>query len=242
MFPILLQTSNFILYSYPLLMGLAWGVGYQIFLAHIEEEQRARAQILFWGSFISAWLGAKIFFIITSGNSLSPEFLQSSNFWMGGGFVFYGGFLAGALFYLLFYLKFRFSTQWIKWTVVAVCFAHAIGRVGCLLAGCCYGKVTQAWWGIHLHGHYRHPTQILEAIALVILGSILIRVKHIPLVLASYLAGYGLIRFMIEILRGDLLRGSWALGLTPSQWVSILLIFSGVSIRIADRMLSSKIK
>jgi phosphatidylglycerol:prolipoprotein diacylglycerol transferase len=111
-----------------------------------------------------------------------------------------------------------------------------------LLAGCCYGKVTEAWWGIHLHGQYRHPTQILEALSLIILGFILIRIKHIPLVLASYLAGYGLIRFMIEILRGDLLRGSWAWGLTPSQWVSILLIFSGVSIKIADRLLSAKTK
>lgn len=242
MLPILLQTNQFVLYSYPLLMGLAWGVGYQIFFSHIDEADRKKALILFWGCFISAWIGAKGFFILTSGDKLSSEFLQSSSFWMGGGFVFYGGFLAAALFYSLFYIKFRFNTAWIKWTVVAVCFSHAVGRIGCLLAGCCYGKITDAWWGIHLHGSLRHPTQLIEAVSLGFLGVILIRLRSLPTVLSGYLIGYGLIRFFIETLRGDILRGQWAWGLTPSQWVSLLLLISGACLAISYRLLASKTK
>ncbi len=229
MFPILYQNNGFILYSYPLFMGLGWGLAYQVLFELLPAEfTRWRAQILFWGMFCFAWLGAKTFFLYTVPSQLSLNLVQESSFWLGGGFVFYGGFLGG-LFYLVILrgLKFPMNRE-IVWSLVpALTLGHAVGRFGCFLAGCCYGRETDFIWGIHLHGADRHPTQLLEFFLLLMLGLYLLKAKRRKLELISvYLVSYGFIRLFIEALRGDLIRGNWG-WLTPSQWISCLLILAG---------------
>lgn len=224
MLPILFQSNNFILYSYPLFMGLAWGIGYQYFFYHLKNEDRLRGQILFWGVFLMAWIGAKVLFIITSSDDLSSDFLNSASFWMGGGFVFYGGMIGGALFAVIYHLMVGIKKEWLKWATISLVLGHGIGRIGCFLAGCCYGEVTDWWWGVHLHGHDRHPTQLLEALSLIALARILMKIKDSELVLAGYAFSYGILRFVLEFLRGDQLRGQWAWGLTPSQWISLIFV------------------
>jgi phosphatidylglycerol:prolipoprotein diacylglycerol transferase len=230
MFPILYQNKSFILYSYPLFMGLGWGLAYQVLFDFLPSNfTRIRAQILFWGIFAFAWIGAKFLFLYTVPHQLSLSLIQESSFWLGGGFVFYGGFLGG-IFYLLILKGLRFPiNREVVWSIVpALTLGHAVGRFGCFLAGCCYGKVTEFFWGIHLHGEKRHPTQLLEFLLLLVLGIYLLRSKRkhthlIPL----YLISYGFIRLFIEALRGDLIRGNWG-WLTPSQWISCFVISSGV--------------
>jgi len=205
-------------------MGLAWGIGYQFFFHHIGDQDRGKAQFLFWGTFLSAWLGAKSLFLLTAGDSLSSDFVSSASFWMGGGFVFYGGLIGGALFFLLYHLIFGLSSLWVKWSVISLVLGHGIGRIGCFLAGCCYGEKTDWWWGIHLHGHERHPTQLIEALFLITLALYLKRLKSPQFVLIVYGISYGVLRFILEMLRGDQLRGEWAWGLSPSQWISLSLV------------------
>lgn len=228
MLPILFQNNSFILYSYPLLMGLAWGIGYQIFFHHIKKSDQLFAQIFYWGIFISAWIGAKVLFIITSSEQLTNDFLISSQFWLGGGFVFYGGLIGGVLFVLLYHLIKPIQESWMKWALVALVMGHGIGRIGCFLAGCCYGEVTDLWWGIHLHGQDRHPTQLIESVSLIGLAFALRKMNNSYLMLAIYGIGYGILRFILEHLRADQLRGMWAWEFTPSQWISVVLIISGV--------------
>lgn len=232
MLPILFQSNGIVFYSYPLLMGLGWGIAYQILFELLPANfTRMRAQILFWGLFAFSWLGAKIFFLYTIPEELSSSLMQESNFWLGGGFVFYGGFLGG-LFYLAILKGLRFPlTREILWSLVpALTLGHAVGRFGCFLAGCCYGKETNLFWGIHLHGAIRHPTQLLEFFLLLILGVYLLKSKQTKKFLISlYLVSYGLFRIFIESLRGDLIRGAWG-PLTPSQWISLALILAGVAI------------
>lgn len=230
MLPILYQSPELILYSYPLLMGIGWGVAYQIFFSKQSEGiSRYKAQILFWGVFLFAWLGAKLLFIFTYPEKLDASLMREISFWTGGGFVFYGGFLGGILFLGLFKLinkKLSLKTFWPM--VPALAIGHAIGRIGCFLAGCCYGKPTELFWGIYMHNHDRHPTQLIEATGLFVLGTYLLR-SHRPhsALLSHYLIFYGLLRFGVEMLRGDLVRGSWGL-FTPSQWISLMLIGSGI--------------
>lgn len=232
MLPILYQSHDLILYSYPLLMGLGWGIAYQIYFALLEPSYpKLKAQILFWGIFISAWLGAKILFYLTFPKEQDQTLLQQLSFWTGGGFVFYGGLIGGLLFIAGFKLadkKFNIKVLWAM--VPALAIGHGIGRIGCLLAGCCFGKPTDLFWGIYLHDHYRHPTQLIEAIALIVLGIYLLKAKRNKLILLShYLITYGLIRIVVEALRGDTVRGSWG-SFTPSQWISFLLISSGLTL------------
>lgn len=226
MLPILYQSPELILYSYPLLMGLGWGVAYQIFFSELDSSvSRLKGQILFWGIFLSAWIGSKLFFYITYPKDIS---LSEISFWTGGGFVFYGGFILGLLFLIGFRAidkSFSLKTLWPVLPALAI--GHGIGRIGCLLAGCCFGKPTDLFWGVFLHDHYRHPTQLIEAIGLLSMGIYLLKSERDKRSLISfYLICYGLLRLLVESLRGDIVRGLWG-SLTPSQWISLALIVSG---------------
>lgn len=226
MLPILYQSHDLVLYSYPLLMGLGWGVAYQVFFSRADIPKKY-GLLLFWGIFISSWIGSKVFFYLTSTSSSESMILTDASFWTGGGFVFYGG-LIFVLIYLGLYklLKFPLSLQTLWSMLPALTLGHAIGRLGCLLAGCCYGAVTDWWWGIELHGAHRHPTQLLEAVGLFILSICLIKMKAGRRSFALYFLGYGILRFVVELLRGDEIRGIWG-PLTPSQWISLGLIILG---------------
>lgn len=233
MFPILYQNNDFVLYAYPLLMGLGWGVAYQVFFDLLPITfSRLHGQLLFWGIFLSAWLGAKILFLITLPTNISQNLYAQTYFWTGGGFVFYGGLLAGVGFLLLARgLRLPVNKD-VWWAIVpALTFGHAIGRLGCFLAGCCYGREATGWWTIYLHQAWRHPTQLIEAGLLFILGCYLLRSKsERRILMAHYLLIYGTIRLGVEFLRGDGIRGQWG-ELTPSSWISLVVCISGILLK-----------
>ena len=111
-----------------------------------------------------------------------------------------------------------------------VALAHAFGRIGCFLNGCCYGKFCDYAWCVQfspLLGAV-HPTQLYESGLLLIIASILSIIslkKHVTgQVIAVYFVLYGFIRFLLEFLRADnpgFLSYSW------NQWISILSVFAG---------------
>jgi phosphatidylglycerol:prolipoprotein diacylglycerol transferase len=231
MLPILYQNHDFILYSYPLLMGIGWGVAYQIFFALIPVEKiPTKIHLLFWGIFVSAWIGAKILFLLTQAEH--RDLVANVSFWTGGGFVFYGGLIGAVIFCLLFHIFIQSLTLKHIWPMIpALSLGHGIGRIGCFLAGCCFGKETDLWWGIFMHDHYRHPTQLIEAIGLILLGLYFLNSKtQKRKLLIRYLISYGILRFGVEALRGDEIRG--LLGpLSTSQWLSLLLIIVGLCLK-----------
>jgi phosphatidylglycerol:prolipoprotein diacylglycerol transferase len=236
MLPILYQSHEIIIYAYPLMMGLGWGIAYQLFMQGLPQTfSRSFSQFVFWGLFLSSWLGAKAFFLLTRPEDL--KIAEDLSFWTGGGFVFYGGLILGTIFLSsLRLLKPKESATVFESLLPALPVGHAIGRIGCFLAGCCYGKVTSAFWAIHQHGADRHPTQLIEALGLGILGHLLFkrRALHKSL-LAFYLMGYGSLRLMIEILRGDEVRGDWG-GYSPSFLVSIALLGLGFILHFREKL------
>lgn len=149
-----------------------------------------------------------------------------------GGLVFFGGFaggIAGAVWAIR-----RAGlpvARTVDLLVPPLAVAHAFGRVGCFLNGCCYGKVTSLPWGVRFpsDGLRRHPTQLYEMLALLAIFLLLKRIERGDprpgTVLLSYGASYGLWRFLVEFLRGD--NPPFALGLTVFQWVGLAL--AGVS-------------
>lgn len=231
MLPIIYQSPEFILYSYPFLMGIGWGLGLQLFYTLIGEIKTPKTNLMMIGLFISSWIGAKLLFYLTVGEKYG-NYIDQISFWTGGGFVFYGGFIGGLIYLLVFHSFIRkISLIEINAFIPALALGHGIGRIGCLLAGCCYGKVTHGWWGIHLHGENRIPTQLLEAIILFSVSYYFwkkFKSRHENLSL--YLLIYGISRLTIEGLRDDAIRGSWGI-LTPSQWISICLVLLALTIR-----------
>ncbi|MFN4179403.1 MAG: prolipoprotein diacylglyceryl transferase [Armatimonadota bacterium] len=107
---------------------------------------------------------------------------------------------------------------------------HAIGRVGCFVNGCCFGKVTQVAWAVSFRNPAlcpdelpRHPTQLYEAFGLVMIFALLTgyssRFKGERFWL--WLGGYSALRFITEFWREGMER-LWLL--TYPQWLSLLLI------------------
>ena len=110
----------------------------------------------------------------------------------------------------------------------AISAAHALGRVGCLMAGCCYGHETESFIGISMQnlGHKVVPTQLFEAIFLAALTvfNILFLFKKRRYTMCIYLFSYGVWRFFIEFIRADDRGTSFLPFLTPSQIIAVMFV------------------
>lgn len=149
-----------------------------------------------------------------------------------GGLAVEGAIITGLIF-LVIYSKIRKFNLMEILDVVAlpVPLGQALGRLGCFLNGCCYGKPTEFFWGVkfpHLPEKV-HPTQLYYSITYIVLFFIL-RVMYKKrlkpgIVFTTYILGFALIRYIIDMLRGDLLPTG--LGLYPTQVIAIALFVTG---------------
>ena len=196
--------------------------------------------------------GAKIFFLF---DYYSPAlFFKSLGYMLfhpkesgliSGGFVFYGGLIGGIAGYFLGVKIARTKVMsFLNTFAFAIPFVHAFGRIGCFCAGCCYGMEYEG--PLSVAGHF--PVQLLESLLLfafsfVMLAVIFLRARNkfdihpdstaCPLFL-YYVLFYSFIRFFLEFLRGDEIRGQIKIGsslvLSISQVVSLILFTGAVII------------
>ena len=138
-----------------------------------------------------------------------------------GGLMFYGGFiLSFVIFFVWCFVKKESPLELVDLLAAVIPLGHAFGRIGCFFYGCCYGRDSDAWCAVTFPmgspSWYEHgrkmvsvlPTQLFEAAALLVLFGLLMWMwrrtrHHSGLILGTYLCGYAVIRFGIEILRGD---------------------------------------
>lgn len=157
-----------------------------------------------------------------------------SHYYFSFAMTFYGGFFGGVLTFILMYflyLRKKFGPTIREILVVApgaIALAHGFGRIGCFLAGCCYGKVTNAWYGVYFPvlGKTVIPIQLFEAIFLFLLSFVLLFLafkRNYKFTMIIYLLSYAIWRFFIEFIRDDP-RGTFFKVLSPSQSWSILLL------------------
>jgi phosphatidylglycerol---prolipoprotein diacylglyceryl transferase len=190
-------------------------------------------------------VGAKVLYVVYDWNTYAKwTDIFSINTLRAGG-VFSGGLLA-ALVAAVWYIRRE------KLPPLATCDAfspglaigHAIGRLGCFAAGCCYGKPTHAWWGVTFTNPLANqlvgtplnealePTQLFESAVelanFVMLMWMLKRKRFDGQVFGAYLILYGVARFFLEFLRGDPGRGEVFGGLmTGTQLIAIGLVVLG---------------
>lgn len=158
------------------------------------------------------------------------------------GISFAGGLLMGLILYVIFYrlIVSKDKTHFINdlsLLVAPFIIAHAFGRIGCFLGGCCYGKPSKSFLAVTFpegslqHQQYGYitpvlPTQLFEAFFLFVLFFIMVFfIKKYKV--GIYLISYGVFRFILEFFRGDN-RGKFGLTLSPSQLMSIVFILIGV--------------
>jgi phosphatidylglycerol:prolipoprotein diacylglycerol transferase len=247
-FPRLFQHGPFILPTYGVLV--ATGVLVGLFMtAKIARRQGIDPEKV-WNLGIlvvlSAIIGAKVLYVINDWSfyaSHPGEIFSLSMLQTGG--VFYGALLA-AIGVSIYYIR----KHHLRWLQTADCFApgialgHAIGRLGCFAAGCCYGKPTAHFWGVVFRNPLAaawvgtplnvplEPTQLFEsAVELVnffILYWLIKRKTFDGQVMGAYMFLYGVARFFLEFIRDDPGRGSVFGGaMSGTQFISILLVLAG---------------
>jgi phosphatidylglycerol:prolipoprotein diacylglycerol transferase len=111
----------------------------------------------------------------------------------------------------------------------------AVGRVGCFLAGCCRGTPTDLPWAVD----GRHPAQLYESAGALLLAGLAVlarRHRRVPgEAFLAFGAGYGVLRFALEPLRGN--HAPAALGLTLHQWIAAAAVASCTALFVVRRAL-----
>ncbi|MDA3863363.1 MAG: prolipoprotein diacylglyceryl transferase [Deltaproteobacteria bacterium] len=216
-----------------LLAGFAaiWIMRRELVLAGFDKEKYTDLLIIL---IISGLAGARALFVIIDYQRFfsSVSAMKKIFYLHDGGYVFFGGLLTGLI--ILFYLRKKIRLlPLLDIMALALPFAHIFGRMGCFMAGCCYGKPTDLPLGMrfgkesaafgemavnlqvnpafHTHTPPLYPTQLFEVFANLLVFVFLYlfkkNKKYHGQMAAFYLLLYGFFRFVIEIFRGDNSRG-----------------------------------
>lgn len=192
---------------------------------------------LIWAILIG-FVGSKTLYFITDPPSM-PE--SWGELWdlLSSGLVFYGGLIGGLTGVLL--VCWKKKKNFFTFTDLILpcfCFAHAAGRIGCLMAGCCFGIEAEGFLCFTINGVSRLGTQVMEAIFLALLGIFLTllynsRKLRRGMVSGLYMVLYAVWRFIIEFYRDDY-RGNVG-ALSTSQFISLFIFVGGVALLILCR-------
>ena len=202
---------------------------------------------------LCGFLGAKLLYVIVD----FGDFLKDPLAVLGSsGFVLYGGVIAGVFVgWLYTHIKKLSFMEYFDLIMPEIALAQGFGRIGCFLAGCCYGRETDSWFGVVFppesmspSGIKLIPTQLISAvgdfvivIVLIVLADIVFKGAKKSLkyghvagdIGCTYMFVYGIGRFLIEFLRNDY-RGEIGF-LSTSQFISILIVAGGALIMILNR-------
>jgi phosphatidylglycerol:prolipoprotein diacylglycerol transferase len=232
MHPIICRIGPFTFYAYGLALVLAFLASVSLAMAKAKREN-INPEVIFnfcFFNFVFGILGSRIFYILENAdyyyrNPLEIIMLQE------GGLSWFGGLILAILF-SLFYLKSKKMSVCGTLDLIApfLALGQAIGRVGCLLNGCCFGKISD--FGLYFEAHKATliPTQIYSSLILVLIFITLRIMQDRPhpkgQIFLIYLLLYALKRFFIEFLRAD--NPIIFLGLTLFQALSIILFLSSI--------------
>ena len=230
-------------YSAAGLAGFAAGLLYLIYICRKGRDglRFDDAVYLYVFAFLGMLAGAKLLYLVLN----IPEavtvlrmqelpLLQRLTAILRGGMVFYGGLFGAAAGTAIAARYFGYPVlQQMNTLTPMVPLVAGFGRIGCFLAGCCYGRVTSEKFGM-LFAHsesgprdvYLIPTQLYEAAfqfaMFIVMDRICAKKRSFdPVVL--YFGCYAVFRFFLEFFRGDAVRGFFA-GLSTSQWISLITV------------------
>lgn len=191
---------------------------------------------------ISGFLMSKLTYILTN----FQDFLKHpSAYFSADGWVVWGGIIGGIIGGYL-WCRFRKISfmDYFNLLIPSVALAQGFGRIGCFFAGCCYGKETTGLGVVFPEGSLAPagvkliPTQLISSFGDFALFYILYRIysdeAHRDETGAWYLILYSIGRFVIEMFRGDEIRG-FIFGMSTSQFISIIMFIAGLCLLAAIR-------
>lgn len=234
----LFSIGNFTFHGYGLMIGIG------ILAAYLTAESRVKKSgldsdhifpLLIWGCGFGL-VSAKLLYFLTIFDDIrkDPSLLLN----LSGGFVVYGGIFGGiAAGYIYCRMKKISFFSYLDQIVPSISLAQGFGRMGCLLAGCCYGAPYKGPLSIVFHTSQfapndisLFPTQIFSSVfdflLFIVLSLIAGKNRKQGRVTALYMIFYSIGRFLIEFYRGDLIRGNVGT-LSTSQFISLFVAAAG---------------
>ena len=248
MFPTLFHIGSFRAPTYGFLVALGVFVGLWISVKFSERQGINGDHAWNFGitTVLAGIIGSKALYILVDLHyyAANPREIFSWDTMQAGG-VFSGGLLAAFVAAAWYIRRYRLpALRMFDAFAPGLALGHAIGRVGCFAAGCCFGKPTSHFWGVTFTnplansisdtplGIPLQPTQLFEsAVELAnffILAWMLKRKKFDGQVFAAYLILYGIARFFLEFIRNDPGRGEF-LGniMSGTQFIALCLVLAG---------------
>ncbi len=222
--------------TYFLVISLACVVCTLWFLRRAEQRNliRTTAIDLTLTCLAGGFIGARLLHVLWE----EPEFyLQNpaAIFYLwNGGFVFYGGVIGAWLACTIFcILRVEAFWYWADVGVPCISLGYAIGRVACFLNGCCYGRYCELPWAVHMHGGFRHPTQLYASLWEFLICAFLLlierRTRLAGVLFSTWLVLHSVGRVIMEIFRDDP-RGPFMFGASVGTWMSLGLGLVGHSL------------
>jgi phosphatidylglycerol---prolipoprotein diacylglyceryl transferase len=247
LFTIPLFRTDFTLHTYGVLLAIAfivglWVVGRQARRSGMDAGQTMDLAVY---SLIGGLIGARLLLLVVDWDTYSKNPRELFSLLQSGG-VFYGG-LIGGLLVAWWYIRRHAIPGWRAADVLApgVVMGQAIGRLGCLAAGCCFGKPTDVPWAVTFRDMWAarqaqtpvdvplHPSQVYESIAAALIFVVLVwmapRKRFHGQIALAYIVLYSAARFGLEYFRGDVSRG-FVGPLSTSQVIALLLLVGAVAL------------
>jgi len=249
MFPEVFHIGSFFLPTYGLLVAIAflmalWVTGRLAVRAGLNQES-----VLNLGIYcaLAGIVGAKVMMIVLDpavrtnlGEIFSLSTLQAAG-------IFYGGF-AAALVMAFLYTRSKHlpALKTADTFAPGVALGHAIGRLGCFSAGCCWGLPTHFPWAVTFTnpkakdlvgvplGVPLHPTQLYESFAELLIFGILysrfVKPHRDGSIISQYLVLYGIVRFLVEFVRFHDQQSNPLTGpFSTEQWISLAMMALGIA-------------
>ncbi len=237
MHPVLLQIGSFKLHTYGFFVALGF-IAAMLFSTKNAKPHGISSQTItdiFFIILVSALIGARLLYVLINFKYYQNNLLGIFKTW-DGGLVFFGGFLAVVV-TMAVYFKFKKFAIWKMGDIISpgIALGHAVGRIGCLFAGCCYGKECSLAFAIKFTnpqslapvGVYLHPTQIYSVFSNLLLFFIILwlqkKKKFDGMVVLSHIILYSLFRSIIEFFRGDFRGDFFFEFISTSQGIGLLI-------------------
>jgi phosphatidylglycerol:prolipoprotein diacylglycerol transferase len=239
-YPELFSIGPITVYSYGVLLAASYLLGLRLAMSRAKRRGLDANRVLDLGIYIiiAALVGAKLMLLVVDFDQFRRSPGELLTLARSGG-VFYGGLILAVSVAFWFIARHRMPF-WTTCDVFApgIALGHVTGRLGCLAAGCCYGKPTDVPWAVIFTsplaaanvgtplGIPLHPTQLYEAGAELLILVLLLATERKGRPFAGrtfwlYMFMYAVSRYIIEIYRGDP-RGA-VLGFSTSQFISLVL-------------------
>lgn len=241
MHPILLKIGSLTIFTYGFLLALA-------FLAAIAVAGREARRVglptgrvydLCFYSIVAALIGARFFQVLLDWPYFLAHPLDIVKVW-DGGLAFQGGLLLGIITAII-YIRRHNLPVWQTLDILALGMplGQCIGRLGCFMAGCCFGKPTDLPWGVTFThpetlgpiGVKVHPTQLYESLlalgVFAVLFRLRLRKRFEGQLLGAYFLLAGLVRFGVEFFRGDPRGPDLLAGMPSTQVIALSMAVVG---------------